>query len=346
MHAAVDAKDDAALRALFSQHQVVAATIGPYYVFGARVLSAAIDAGCHYFDICDDPEPTLDMLALSDRAAAAGLTCVVGFGASPGLSNMLAALAAARVGGKPSRMITTWGSDRQEKTREPLHGAAVVHWVEQLTGTVLVQQDGKRTPVKPLQTVQLDVPTVGDVTLHTVGHPEAVTLPLSYPSVRESVNAMGFSLTLIEILKIIAERVDSGGSTVEQAANQLIEYTDTQEGFTISENARVALAVGKDAIFGTNTELPDIMAFAESDDGKIAAAWLNGVIPGGMGPVTGSPLAAAVHLFFQGKITKRGVVPPDQAADPDAFFATIAPLVVLDDPAKPLVVVVDGTTKL
>ena len=51
---------------------------------------AAIEAGAHYLDICDDWEPTLDMLELGERARARGVTAVIGMGASPGLTNLLA----------------------------------------------------------------------------------------------------------------------------------------------------------------------------------------------------------------------------------------------------------------
>ena len=54
------------------------------------MLRAAIRAGCHYVDVCDDWEPTLEMLALDTEARAAGVTAVIGLGASPGITNLLA----------------------------------------------------------------------------------------------------------------------------------------------------------------------------------------------------------------------------------------------------------------
>ncbi|MGT2491050.1 saccharopine dehydrogenase NADP-binding domain-containing protein [Cupriavidus basilensis] len=80
---AVDARDRAALTDILRRYDVVVSTIGPYYLFGTTVLECAIDAGCHYIDICDDPEPTLDMLGLHLKARAAGITAIVGMGAQP-----------------------------------------------------------------------------------------------------------------------------------------------------------------------------------------------------------------------------------------------------------------------
>ena len=90
--ASVDVTDPTALAALLRPADVVLNTTGPFYRLGVPVLQAAIEAGCHYIDICDDWEPTLDMLALHDEAAARGVLAVIGMGASrfesPGLAPM------------------------------------------------------------------------------------------------------------------------------------------------------------------------------------------------------------------------------------------------------------------
>ena len=86
----VDVTDEAALRRLLGETDVVLNTTGPFYRFGVPILRAAIDARCHYLDINDDWEPTLEMLALDSEARSAGVTAIVGLGASPGISNLLA----------------------------------------------------------------------------------------------------------------------------------------------------------------------------------------------------------------------------------------------------------------
>ena len=68
-------------------------TVGPFFVFRPPILPAAIDAACDYIDICDDPDPTLEMLAFDDRAQAAGVTALLGMGGNPGVANLLAVIA-------------------------------------------------------------------------------------------------------------------------------------------------------------------------------------------------------------------------------------------------------------
>jgi len=49
-----------------------------------------LGAGVHYLDINDDWESTEAMLAMDAAARGRGVTAVIGMGASPGISNLLA----------------------------------------------------------------------------------------------------------------------------------------------------------------------------------------------------------------------------------------------------------------
>ena len=69
---AVDITDGPALAALLEPADVALNFVGPYYRFGPRVLTAAIETGCHYLDVCDDWEPTRELLDLGPAAAAQG----------------------------------------------------------------------------------------------------------------------------------------------------------------------------------------------------------------------------------------------------------------------------------
>ena len=49
-----------------SKVDIVINTTGPFFKFGLPILKAAIDTNTHYFDICDDWEPTEKMLLLNN----------------------------------------------------------------------------------------------------------------------------------------------------------------------------------------------------------------------------------------------------------------------------------------
>ncbi|MDO7572293.1 MAG: saccharopine dehydrogenase NADP-binding domain-containing protein, partial [Pseudomonadales bacterium] len=56
----LDVSDALALQQAMNGMDVVMNTCGPFFRFGVPILQASINTGCHYFDICDDWEPTLD----------------------------------------------------------------------------------------------------------------------------------------------------------------------------------------------------------------------------------------------------------------------------------------------
>jgi saccharopine dehydrogenase-like NADP-dependent oxidoreductase len=342
----VDASDQVQLTALLRDYDVVVSTLGPYYLFGTSVLNCAIEARCNYIDICDDPAPTLAMLALHPRAAAAGITALVGFGASPGISNLLAAKAIRAVG-QATRVVTTWGStsvSHENATADTETGSAVDHWVEQLSGTIPVHANGRTVQARPLDKMEIVVPGIGRRAVHTVGHPEPLTLPMTFPSIQDSVNAMVFSRPLIQTLKLMQRRVDSGRQTVAQAAETLraVMKNSRDVQFDFKESAMLMVSALHERVWSRGYLPVELSAIAESsEDGrrKVAIAWLNGHIPGGMGPNTCIPTAVTLHLLADGHIRQRGVFAPEAVIEPDDFFRRLAPFIRGGRETAPTVVV-------
>ena len=163
-------------------------TVGPFFRFGVLILQAAIAAGCDYVDICDDWEPTLDMLGMDDAARDAGVIALVGMGASPGLSNLLAASAAGELD-QVEEIVTGWSltAGGLDTPASPTPSAAVVHGIQQITGTIRVTRDGRAVDGPALRRTPIGYPGVGRRMAWTFGHPEALTLPATFPSVRTSV---------------------------------------------------------------------------------------------------------------------------------------------------------------
>ena len=88
----VDVTDSQELNSFLSGVTIVLNTVGPFYKYGVDVLTAAIASGCHYIDICDDWEPTIEMMGLDQDAQLNDVLAIIGMGASPGISNLLARL--------------------------------------------------------------------------------------------------------------------------------------------------------------------------------------------------------------------------------------------------------------
>jgi saccharopine dehydrogenase-like NADP-dependent oxidoreductase len=334
----IDVNDRSALEQLFTDADVVMTTVGPYYRFGVPILKAAIDTGCHYIDINDDWEPTLEMLDLKTRAEKAGVTAIIGLGASPGQSNMLAAKALSLLD-TADELITGWGVDGdsdsdlgETDTSEDgpggagSYGAAIEHWVHQITGTIRVFQDGKYTDVKPMQEISIDYPGIGKGIAYTVGHPEPLTLPLFRPDIVHSCNVMVISPRMIDMLRALAKEVDDGQMTVSEAAQLIMSPVPEEERQRMDANKKKK----------KGPRLPSLFAYARGDkDGKektVGVTVLAGV-GGGMGGATGVPMAIGLKLLHSGKITRHGVFAPEMVIDPDDFFDELGPLCTVPSPA-------------
>ncbi|MEV4251239.1 saccharopine dehydrogenase NADP-binding domain-containing protein, partial [Streptosporangium canum] len=228
----VDVADEVQLEAALAGADIVLNTVGPFYRFGLGVLRAAIRTRTHYLDICDDWEPTLQMLDLDAEARAAGVRAVVGMGASPGISNLLAARAVARLD-TVTDLYTAWpvdvpGSGAEETDLRSPDGrpvAAAVHWMQQISGTVAVVHGGEVVQRPPLQPVTLTLPGGRKGTAYTVGHPEPVTLQRSYGLAGDSVNLMVITPGTVAYLDVLRSDIDSGKLTNETAAADLAKPT-------------------------------------------------------------------------------------------------------------------------
>ena len=214
----LDVTDLNALKKAMKSADVVINTVGPFFKYGPPILEAAIETGCHYLDINDDWEPTIEMLKFHKKAEDGNSTAILGMGASPGLTNMLGAAAIQELD-EVETLYTGWtmdGAAPEEESSQSGVNAAMIHAVQQMTGKVRVHNDGEPKMVKPLKQVTVDFPGFGEFKTHIFGHPEAITFPHHFPSLKKSINlAHGSGFT---ILKWIMRLVDWKILSVEKAA--------------------------------------------------------------------------------------------------------------------------------
>src|SRR5689334_10707261 len=84
-----DARDSEALTKVVKGWDVLINST--WYEYNVGVMSAAIKAGIGYLDLGGLYHVTKKQLALNKEAKDAGVTCVVGLGSSPGVTNLMAA---------------------------------------------------------------------------------------------------------------------------------------------------------------------------------------------------------------------------------------------------------------
>ncbi|MFC9618845.1 saccharopine dehydrogenase family protein [Streptomyces sp. NPDC056930] len=326
----VDVTDDTALRTALADTDVVLNTVGPYYRFGLTVLRAAIATGTHYLDICDDWEPTLRMLDLDEEARVAGVCAVVGMGASPGVSNLLAARAVQLLD-RVQDLYTAWpvdvsgtGGQDGEQLLDPdgQPSAAAVHWMEQISGEVAVVSDGQLVHRPPLLPVALTVSAEHSGTAYTVGHPEPVTLHRSYRPAGEAANLMVVTPGTLAYLDVLRRDIDAGKLTNETAAAELAKPS-------LSRGLRAA--VGAMGLKGPQSLPPFFAAATGTSNGRPVTVLARLAETSGMSALiddmaeaTGIPLALGLAQLLDGTGGRPGVHPPESVIEPKRFFLDLA----------------------
>jgi lysine 6-dehydrogenase len=331
----VDVTDDTELRDALASADLVVNTVGPYYRFGLTVLRAAIATGTHYIDICDDWEPTVQMLELDDAARSAGVCAVIGMGASPGVSNLLAATAAAELDSVRDA-YTAWpvdvpGAGNADDSGDVLLGpdgqpsAAAVHWMQQSSGTISTVHEGRLATQPPLRPVALTLPGGRTGTAYSIGHPEPITLHRTLGLTGEAVNLMVISPQTLAYLDVLRRDIDRGWLTNETAAAQFARPNPLRYIRSLPTALRSK---------GPGTLPPFFAAVSGPRKGRdhMVLAHLNLAGPtgdatrgllGDMARVTGIPLAVGMSQIIDGTARRPGVHPPDAVIDPKRFFTDL-----------------------
>ncbi|WGV13553.1 saccharopine dehydrogenase NADP-binding domain-containing protein [Psychrobacter maritimus] len=221
----LDVTDNNSLRQAIRDVDVVLNSAGPFFRFGVPILTAAIEEGKHYCDICDDWQPTVEMLKLSARAKQNNVTAVIGLGASPGISNLLCVKAATALD-EVDTIVSAWklsgavnaDDGFSRPANEGQVDAAAVHLIHCLSEDIRVLAAGKMVDKKPLAHSKIDFPRLGELDVWSLGHPEAVTLNRRFPRLKNCYNGMLGIDDIVDNLRQIASAVAAGQMAVEDAA--------------------------------------------------------------------------------------------------------------------------------
>jgi saccharopine dehydrogenase-like NADP-dependent oxidoreductase len=330
----LDIEDHAALVSAMAKHDVVMNTAGPFFRLGEKVQTAAIAAGRSCIDICDDVQPTLAALERHDQAKAAGVTLVTGLGLSPGITNLLARMAAEQLDNVTS-IDTVWDlaatatvNDGYEAAR--MAGAApgaMVHWMHVCSGDVRHLEGGVWRVVRPVEPYPLPLGGGQTLTGWTVSHPETATLPLTYPGLTGSRNFMAGRESIFRTLQPIRDKIDAGELGYAQAAAALFG----------GDNLSVSMSLDNERAYRsrrTGASRPYLTAIAQgTKEGRHTrvVASINRLPPGGMGGNTGIPAAIGIQLWARGDLRTPGAFAPEAVVNPEQFFRFFEPFCDLGD---------------
>ena len=333
----LDVRDCKALAQLLTGARCVLNLAGPYFEFGPLVLAAAMAAKVDYLDICDDWEPTLEMLEMGGAAEKAGITAILGMGSSPGISNLLATKAMSRLS-RVDKVYTLWQAGEPDRGFVQAHtdhkrpgraSAALVHGVIQMTGKIRAFRGGTWTDVTPLSKVDIDVPELGLIRGAIFGHPEPITLP-RFARVRDEALCL---VMLTQSWHGLHERY-----IFPLNEQQNIDYQQAADAYL--NGASAFIDSGGLVLDNTFAMIPRSFAYAEGEAhgvSKTVSAYLTGRPAGGMPEVTGTPLAVALSMMLDGQLSKPGVWAPEDCIDVERFFERYRAYCVMSEDKRELV---------
>ncbi|KAF4157717.1 hypothetical protein CNMCM6936_003241 [Aspergillus lentulus] len=176
----VDLYNPKELREAIMDAALVVQGAQPYNRTSKPVLTACIDAKVPYLDYSDDVHSTQASLELHERAKTEGVPCFINCGASPGLTNLLAAEIVQDLDTVETLDICWLVSEESGK----LGREVLAHLMDITGGPCLTWADGKATVHENWVETSYAPVVEGSVDLlYESVHPEPITLPRRFPDV-------------------------------------------------------------------------------------------------------------------------------------------------------------------
>ncbi|MFC6718655.1 saccharopine dehydrogenase family protein [Natrialbaceae archaeon GCM10025810] len=312
----VDVTDQDALVAAIADSEVVANALP--YAFNVDVMEACLEADCHYLDLGGLYHKTREQLELDEAFDEAGLTAVLGIGASPGLTNVAAARGAGRLDSVEEVHIRTGAKGGGEGFA---YSAKTI--LDELTMEPVVYEDGEFETLEPLsgrETYEMPDP-VGEVEgFHSI-HSELATMPYAFEGVETVDFRVAFSPDLVNICEVLIglnltseEPVEFEG--VETSPREFLDWHLDRQPKPGAVEEWKSFRVD---VHGTEDGEPahyryGVVVESRLEDWglKATAVW------------TGVPMGVAAAVVGRGDALETGAKPPEEALDSESFAAELA----------------------
>ena len=307
----IDVSDVERLKTLMAGADVVANFVGPYYRFGKPTLEAAIAVGTNYVDICDDVDATEACLSLDGAARAAGVTAVIGLGASPGLANVLARHGAAMMD-EADDIDIRWQVSATDVDSLG-ESAAMFHFFHAIHGDIPQFLDGSLRMVPAYSGEEsVEFKSIGTRQAFFTAHPEPVTIPRYLPGLR-NVTCKGGIAGLDEAVEALRAlgltsndpiMIDGVAIAPRRFAMRLLDALPAPDPLPEPKSGLKVIVRGRKGGAPLTVEL-EVMS------------------PTRMSPLTGIPTAVGALLVAQKNVQAPGVTSPEGVFDTALFLAEL-----------------------
>jgi saccharopine dehydrogenase-like NADP-dependent oxidoreductase len=295
------------------------------YVFNVQVMEACLEAGCHYLDLGGLFHVTRKQLELNEKFKAKSLLAVVGMGAAPGMTNVMAAHGANQLDEVEAIDMVVAGVDFVKHNHPLLPPYALETILDEYAMEPWVFEDGKfkaKPPMSGEMTADMP-PPVNDVKAFLTLHSEIATLPLTYEKkgIKQCSYRLGLPEEFHERMKFVVELgfgakedIKLGGASVNprkvlahMIASHPVPTADPDDCETVRVDVK-GKAGGRPALVRLESTI-----FCHKR-WKVSCGALD----------TGVPPSIVAQMIGSGSITARGVLPPEQCVPPEPFFDELA----------------------
>lgn len=323
----VNAEDDESIKTAVKGCDIVLNCVGPFYKSVKKILTTVIELGINYVDVCDDVDVTLDILNMDSQAKAAGISAVIGMGNSPGISNLMGKFAAENLLDETDAIDIFHAHGG-----EPIEGEGVIgHRFHCMTIDVPMFLDGKLTYVKYFGPdgialrQKFEFPILGEVPLYPYPHPEQVTMP-RYIKTRQVTNKG--SVIPNEYYNLTRDLCGLGLASkepIDVKGVKVIPY-DFAMAYIIKQRERIL----KETNFGKQRGCLSIVVKGKKGGKYREYRFHLASRSEALGEGTGIPAAMGVILMQQGKISAKGVLPPEGCINPTDLLELVPKVMKLD----------------
>lgn len=325
--AACDVKDAAATTRLLEGAFAVVNAV--QYQHNLAVMRAALAAQCHYCDLGGLFHVTLEQLKLDAEFKAKNLLALVGVGAAPGTTNVLARAAADAMEEVHEIHIQLAGIDLNKSGHniELAWSYSIQTILEEATRPAAVFTGGQMTFVEPMsgaKEVRFPDPVGLARPAYTI-HSEVATLPNTYSpkGLQECTFAIAFEDHLDEKLRFLRHIGMNSLEPIPVGGQQVVP-----QDVLLAVLHRLPKATPEVLVTPNQIEILRAVVCG-LQGGKAQQVVVDCVVRGmpdwGMGVDvdTGSPPSIVVQMLARGDITARGVVPPEVCVPVEAYFAEL-----------------------
>lgn len=327
-----DAMDPQSIKNAIQGCDLVLNCVGPFYKSVKIILKAVIESGIRYVDVCDDVDVTLEILAMDAEARKAGISALIGMGSSPGATNILARFAA------ESLLDETDSIDIfHAHGGEPFEGEGVIgHRFHCMSIDIPMYLDGELKYVKYFEEDGMamrqtfDFPVLGkNIPLFPYPHPEQVTLP-KYIKLKQVTNKGTVIPDAYYDLTRELCRLGLASREPVMVRGRPVVPAEFATAYIIRERERIL----KETDFGSQRGCCSVVVKGKKDGRYQEYRFHMASGSQALGEGTGIPAAIGAMLMQQGRITQKGIFPPEGGVNPADFIDLISKVMKLGEKKK------------